>query len=196
MAVTRYALYCLPPADAGWARLATAWLGWDIESGETVARPPVPGLPLSGITRSPRRYGLHATLKPPFRLIEGQDRTALEAACAALCAGMRPVRMQALSLARMGGFLALRAVGPEATLNALAADCLRGLDRIRAPMTDEERALRAIGCKAGSGGQSGDLGLSVRDGRLAVSHHPERTGRAGGPRRHRGGVGAAAAGPV
>lgn len=147
MEFTRYALYYLPPAEAAWARFATGWLGWDIQACVAVAHPSVDGLPLPvcDLTRTPRRYGLHATLKPPFRLAEGLDRAALESACADLCAALAPVRLQGLALTRMGRFLALRPVGPQTALNALAAACVRGLDRFRAPMDNDDHARRAAG---------------------------------------------------
>jgi len=140
----RYALYYAPPREAGWSRFATGWLGWDMEAGAEVAHPAVSGLPLpvEEITETPRKYGVHATIKPPFRLAEGTTRAELEAACAALCAGLAPLRLDGLALARLGRFLALRPVGDTAALNALAAACVEGLDRFRAPAPQAELARR------------------------------------------------------
>lgn len=136
----RYAIYYAPPADADWARFATGWLGWDMEAGAEVPHPEVAELPLpvSEITATPRKYGLHATIKPPFRLAEGTTRAELEAACAALCATLAPLRMDGLALARLGRFLALRPVGDTAALNALAARTVEALDSFRAPAPEAE----------------------------------------------------------
>ena len=72
MTHTRYAIYYAP--DPGpLADFGAAWLGWDIASGRAVAPPDIGPLPrpVEEITRTPRKYGLHATIKPPFRLIDG-----------------------------------------------------------------------------------------------------------------------------
>ncbi|MDX2483043.1 MAG: DUF1045 domain-containing protein [Pseudodonghicola sp.] len=136
----RYAIYYAPPAEAEWGRFATHWLGWDMATGAEVAHPEAPDLllPVSEITATPRKYGLHATIKPPFRLAEGQTRAALEAGCAALCADLAPLRMDGLALARLGRFLALRPLGETAALTALAARTVEALDAFRAPAPEAE----------------------------------------------------------
>jgi len=90
----RYALYYAPPLDAAWTATATAWLGWDVNTGEKIEHPAWPGLPLSlpEITKSPRKYGLHATVKPPFFLREGRSAEELTTACEELCQKLAPVR--------------------------------------------------------------------------------------------------------
>jgi len=140
----RYAIYYSPPADAAWARFATHWLGWDMETGAKVPHRPVSGLPLpvQEITETPRKYGAHATIKPPFRLAGGMTREGLEAACAALCAAQAPLRMDGLALTRLGRFLALRPVGDTAALDALAARAVAALDPFRAPAPEAELARR------------------------------------------------------
>ena len=140
MIFKRFALYFTPPETADWARFCTRWLGWDMAAGAPVAHPELPALPrpVPDITETPRKYGLHATIKPPFRLAEGHDRDGLEAACAALCNALAPVRLDGLHLTRMGRFLALCPVGDQTALNVLAATCVRHLDRFRAPPTTAE----------------------------------------------------------
>lgn len=142
MTFLRYALYYVPPAGAEWAAFGTSWLGWDMVAGKAVDFPPGPDLPLSDITRAPRRYGLHATLKPPFRLAAGCSRKALETACADLCATLSPLRIKGLGLARMGRFMVLEPVGPDAALTRLAGECVAALDGFRAPLTVGELARR------------------------------------------------------
>lgn len=140
----RYAIYYAPPAEAGWSRFATRWLGWDMESGTEAPHPQVSGLPLpvAEITATPRKYGLHATVKPPFRLAGGTSRAALEAACASFCATRAPLRLDGLALARLGRFLALRPMGDTAALSALAAATVEALDSFRAPAPEAELARR------------------------------------------------------
>jgi putative phosphonate metabolism protein len=135
---TRYAIYYAPPAMADWSVFATQWLGWDMAAGRVIAQPEISGLDLARITAVPRKYGLHATLKPPMRLAEGYALADLQQACAALAASQAPVVLEGLHLARLGRFLALRVVGDETALGRLAAACVRDLDGFRAPAPDAE----------------------------------------------------------
>lgn len=138
MEFSRYALYVAPPAEADWTRLATSWLGWDMETGTEAAAPDVPGINVAAITERPRKYGLHATIKPPFRLAPGQTPAALFDAAEALCARLAPVTLDGLAVEQLGGFLALRPVGDTTALEALAAACVDGLDAFRAPAPQDE----------------------------------------------------------
>lgn len=134
MTFKRFALYYAPPAAAPWTRWATAWLGWDMETGRSVAHPEIPGLPapVDKITQTPRKYGLHGTIKPPFRLADGCNLDDLRAAVDTLCTDLAPVSLQGLQLTRLGRFLAL-CTPADPALSALAARCVRDLDRFRAP---------------------------------------------------------------
>ncbi|GAA6201866.1 DUF1045 domain-containing protein [Aquicoccus sp. SU-CL01552] len=140
----RYAIYYAPPAQAAWGGFVTRWLGWDMDTGAEVPQPEVAGLPLSlaSITATPRKYGAHATIKPPFRLAEGMTRADLETACATFCARNAPLQLEGLTLVRLGRFLALRPVGDTAALDALAARVVEALDRFRAPAPEAELARR------------------------------------------------------
>lgn len=137
----RYAIYFTPQGAFGAA--GAAWLGWDIARGCPVAQPQVADLDLPALTEKPRRYGFHATIKPPFALASGRSREELKDAFTSLCATLAPVRVSELRPEWMGGFLALTARGgdPEA-LTDLAATCVRALDGFRAPLTDAELARR------------------------------------------------------
>ncbi|OED46480.1 phosphonate metabolism protein [Rhodobacteraceae bacterium (ex Bugula neritina AB1)] len=138
MTFTRYAIYYAPPADADWSRFAASWLGWDVEAGRTLAHPTGTGLDVAAITAVPGRYGLHATMKPPMRLADGQAQSGLEDACAALAATLGPVALDGLQLARFGRFLALRPAGDQTALKTLAAACVTELDQFRAPAPKAE----------------------------------------------------------
>lgn len=141
---TRYAVYYAPPPGP-LAEFGAAWLGWDAAEGALRPHSPLPGLPAAlqaEITETPRKYGLHGTLKPPFRLAEGSRRAALEADLAKLAARLAPVRLDGLALSRLGGFLALTPEGDTAALAALAAACVRDLDAHRAPPSEAELARR------------------------------------------------------
>lgn len=141
MTYTRYAVYYVPPQRAAWADFCTAWLGWDMVSGKTLPQPPVPGdlpLPVSQLTQTPRKYGLHATLKPPFRLAPGRTQGELLAAARELARTLEPAQTEALHLARLGRFLALRPTGEETAINQIAAACVDVLDPFRAAPTHGE----------------------------------------------------------
>ncbi|MDF0601122.1 DUF1045 domain-containing protein [Psychromarinibacter sp. C21-152] len=126
----RYAIYYLPPAGP-LARFGAAWLGWDVDRGVAVAQPPVAGI--EAFTATPRKYGFHGTLKPPFRLADGCDVGALHAAVARLAAGRPLVEIAALVPGALGHFLALVPRGEAEGLHALAAACVADLDGFRAP---------------------------------------------------------------
>jgi len=68
MKFSRYAIYYMP--DGPLAEFGAAWLGWDPRIGKRTETLDIPDLPkdLHKLTRSARKYGLHGTLKPPFRL--------------------------------------------------------------------------------------------------------------------------------
>lgn len=151
----RWAIYFAPPPETTLWRLGCRWLGRDPESG---ARFPAPaGFAADehdALTATPRRYGLHATLKAPFTLAPGTDRALIHRRLAAFAAAHGPVSAPPLRLARIGAFLALVPAAPSPALEQLAAACVRGLDDLRAPpaaaelerhdhpgLSDEQRAL-------------------------------------------------------
>lgn len=140
MPFTRYAIY-FTPAPGPLAAFGAAWLGWDPVRGAPCVHPAM-DLPLAEITATPRKYGLHATMKPPFRLAPGQSEEALVEALGTFCAGRAPVALDTLELARLGRFLALRPVGDVRALNTLAADTVRAFEPYRAPLTEAELARR------------------------------------------------------
>lgn len=145
MTFTRYAIYYAPDANATWAQWATAWLGWDMVAGAAVAQPTIADLDVAMVTKTPHKYGLHATLKPPMRLVQGTSADELDAACTALAKRLSPVVLEGLDLVRLGRFLALRPTGDESNLAALAAACVRELDRFRAPAPAAELQRRRAG---------------------------------------------------
>lgn len=134
---TRFAIYYAPEPGA-LADFTAAWLGWDAATGTTCPHPEVPGLPrpVAEITATPRKYGFHGTLKPPFRLTG--SRAALERDLAALAARLAPAEMPGLALSRLGSFLALTPQGDTAPLSRLAAEVVRGLDAHRASASEAE----------------------------------------------------------
>jgi len=143
MQFTRFAIY-VTPAPGTFADLGAAWLGWDSTTGQPVRPPPLPDLPAPAheITATPRRYGLHATIVPPFHLAGAQTAQTLLDGVIRVCDATRPVTLDGLEIAAMGRFLALVPSGDTGAADALAADTLRALDRFRAPLGETELARR------------------------------------------------------
>lgn len=141
--IIRHAVY-YAPAPGAFADRTAAWLGWDAEAARPCTHPDIAGLPagVADLTAAPRKYGFHGTLKPPFRLADGQTPAGLAEACAALAARLQPVSLPALALDGIDGFLALVPKGDTTALAALAATVVRDLDRFRAPPTAAEIARR------------------------------------------------------
>ncbi|WP_454677625.1 DUF1045 domain-containing protein [Achromobacter marplatensis] len=139
----RYALYLAPTGP--WREHGSRWLGRCADTGAPL--PPPPGQPESARawTEAPRHYGLHATLKPPFRLRAGATPQAVDAAARELAGGIAPFEVE-LECETLRGFLAWRIVESDtqgqARIQALADAAVRGLDDLRAPPTPEEIARR------------------------------------------------------
>jgi putative phosphonate metabolism protein len=138
----RFAIYYVPEPGA-FADAAASWLGWDLALGTPVPQP-VPDLPrpLADITAEPRKYGFHATLKPPFRLADGVNLADLTWATARLATSLAPLELPGLQMVNLEGFLALTPAGDTSALQNLAAEVVRTLDPHRATLTSAETARR------------------------------------------------------
>lgn len=140
MDVQRFAVYYAPrPSALG--RAAAAWLGWDPSGEVGPVDPDMPSFPAE-VTDAPRKYGLHGTLKAPFRLAPGCAEAELADAVARLAARLPRIVLPAMTLQRLGGFLALAPEGDASALSTLAAEVVRHLDPFRAPPTAAEIARR------------------------------------------------------
>lgn len=141
---SRYAIYFAPEPNCKLAHFGARALGYDAESGELV--PFWPDLPTSADawdewTRSPRQYGFHATLKPPFFLKDAVDERKLAAALRHFASSQGGIEFE-LQVGQIGSFVALIPHPSPTDLNALAADCVVRFDAFRAPPTPKERERR------------------------------------------------------
>jgi putative phosphonate metabolism protein len=132
----RVAIYYAPLSDDPLTTLANAWLGRDPSSGALLTQPGVPQI--AEVTAEPRRYGFHATLKPPMRLAAGRDWHELISAARTMAAAIAPFELPHLSVQDLDGFLALRETGPCPALQDLADACVEQLDAFRAPPSPAE----------------------------------------------------------
>ncbi len=139
MSYSRFAIYYVPP-EGPLATFGASWLGWDLIDGADVPQFDVPGL--DDITMTPRKYGFHGTLKPPFQLNPGQTAEELESAVAAMVSRVAPATCDGLQLTPLGRFLALTPCGDMRQLQQVAEACVRDLDTFRAPATEAELTKR------------------------------------------------------
>lgn len=145
----RFAVYYAPPDDSPLARLGAAWLGVDPITGAAPNLSILPDDPLrelpvprESLVRAARLYGLHGTLKAPFRLAEGIDAETLDSAVAALASRRAAVTAPRLKVDPSLGFVALIPSRKCDALDALAAACVTELDLLRAPLSPAELAKR------------------------------------------------------
>ncbi|MCB1489973.1 MAG: DUF1045 domain-containing protein [Bauldia sp.] len=141
----RIAVFFTPPRDHPLTNAAADWLGRDAFTDEIRPRGEVPGFDsdeIAALTADPRRYGFHATLKPPFRIAAGHNLDDIRAALAGFCRTQPAFTIPALELTALGPFFALTAGRATADVNELAAAVVRDLDPFRAPATEEEIARR------------------------------------------------------
>ena len=141
----RYAIYFAPSPDTLLWRAGCHWLGRDPARDAPLDQPQVPGYSkqrLQLLTKSPAQYGLHATLKAPFRLAEGCRPESLREALGRFAALRSPFTMPPLEVAELSGFLALCPVERCEALHALADDCVTVFDEFRRAPDAEELSRR------------------------------------------------------
>jgi len=136
----RVAVYWAPRLEDPLHRLGSQWLGRDTETGATPVQPMLRGIDMAEITREAGGYGLHATLKPPFRL--ATSYAALREDAMALAVRTAPFALPPLQLAEHHGFLALLESEKSEALQAFCDSCVAALDAHRAPPTPQEIARR------------------------------------------------------
>ncbi|PZX22060.1 conserved hypothetical protein; DUF1045 [Cupriavidus phytorum] len=140
-AAYRYAIYLSPsgPLDT----FGKHWLGRDADTGAML--PPPTGQPAAPPEwiKAPAHYGLHATLKPPFRLADGANGAMIDAAARDLARRQTPFDAP-LALRALRGFVAWTlADGGSPPMQALADACVLAFDPLRAPPSAQELARRA-----------------------------------------------------
>ena len=135
----RYAIYFVPKGEL--AKFGRAWLGWDCRKGQYISSENAFSEPLADreyFTKKPRKYGLHATLKAPFRLQTTQSEPALRSAFHGFCNHQKPAASGNLTLSEQGGFISLRPQTQSAALFELGKNCLEAFDPFRAPLDQND----------------------------------------------------------
>ena len=145
----RYAIYFAPSAGSALARLGWQWLGRGPDRIDSRRRMDMPGIGAAERDRvltDAIRYGFHATLKAPFRLVGRCEAADLVEAAARFAAAHPPLEGPALGVSLLSGFLALQPQTRFPALDILAADCVVAFDSFRAPLTESEIVQRqAVG---------------------------------------------------
>jgi hypothetical protein len=136
----RYAIFYTPVGAL--AAFGAAWLGWDSATGRAVDHPDLAGVDAAQVTQTPRKYGLHGTIKAPFRLAPDSNVAALQTDLADLAKVTAAVDIGPLHLIHADGFVGLRPVGAQRGLQDLARLIVTALDPHRAPLTEAEIARR------------------------------------------------------
>ncbi|PWT89175.1 MAG: phosphonate metabolism protein [Proteobacteria bacterium] len=141
----RFAVYFVPPSNSGLYELGASLLGYDCYSGEGRHRPADLRLEpqeWEGLTRAPRTYGFHATMKAPFRLQPTCTEAELTAAFHDFAVGMYVPPAINPVVGELGRFIAILPAHPCPAVDQLAADCVTAFDRFRRPAPAAERERR------------------------------------------------------
>ncbi|MCC6914499.1 MAG: DUF1045 domain-containing protein [Rhodospirillaceae bacterium] len=137
----RYAIYYAPDPDSALDTFGQTWLGHrgpealaaaiGKDGKVSIAR-------IGQLTESPRRYGFHGTLKPPFELNVANRAEGLLAAARVFARSRSPIELPPLELAVIGKFIALTPVAESAALERLAAACVRAFEGFRTPLSTQQ----------------------------------------------------------
>jgi 2'-5' RNA ligase len=144
----RYAIYFVPSEDHPLYTDGQHLLSWDARLGEPLAQLALEGIDterLVAITNSPRLYSFHATLKPPFQLVEQQSAEALHRDAEKFTARQKAFNIPELEIRVIDRFIAIVPSNPCTALHILADSCVRAFDGFRAPPNaDELEKRRAV----------------------------------------------------
>jgi putative phosphonate metabolism protein len=141
----RYAIYYAAPPDGALNRFGARLLGYDAFNGEELPFPDGMAQAVPDwreVTRDPRKYGFHATLKAPMALANGKREAELLAACDAFARSPRSIPKIKPVVNAIGDFIAVVPSQRSAELEQLAADAVSEFDSFRAPLSPEDRARR------------------------------------------------------
>ena len=144
----RYAIYFAPRENSALWMAGCRWLGRDAINDAELEQPAVPDMEATivrKLTVAPRRYGFHATLKAPFRLISVASPGVLLDAVADFANRHKAFYLPELKVGQFGSFLALQISEPCQNLQTLAAACVSEFDRFRAAESVSDQARRAKG---------------------------------------------------
>ncbi len=147
----RYAIYYIPPRESFLCQRGAQLLGRDVYSGAYF--PHDASHALSSVlqdahispkiwhtlTEDARKYGLHATLKPPFTLAQGRSEEELKEQFALFCQEQHAFTLPPLYIQRMSSFFALRSQETDTqaaqSIQKLAQDAVTFFEPFREPLS-------------------------------------------------------------
>lgn len=141
----RYALYYAPHVKSRLWKIGSRWLGRDAATGELLEQYQCSNIEsdkIKALTATPRRYGLHATLKAPFVLADNMSEARLHSALQQFTSERAPFVCPSLELRVINKFFCLCPARQDVMLSAFANDCVMQFDTFRAPLSLEERNRR------------------------------------------------------
>lgn len=141
----RYAIYFVPAAQSQLYRYGSSILGYDCYSGAAVDFPDdaeSAAVNWNELAKEPRRYGFHATLKPPFHLLPSHTEAQLINAVQNFARLGHAIHTFIPAVRLIDGFFAVVPQKSVAAIDALAGSCTTIFDAYRAPITPQERARR------------------------------------------------------
>lgn len=122
----RYAVYFSPEQGSDLDLFGKCWVGRCVETGQPIAQPSLRALSradLHAMTTSPRHYGFHGTIVPPFPLAHPYGSEQLVEHAINFAKARRPFELEPLNVREIGNFIALVPAGQE-RIAKLAEDCL------------------------------------------------------------------------
>jgi hypothetical protein len=137
----RYAIYYAPALGSALDTFGQTWLGLrgrDALAAAVGKSSPVSLDRINELTDSPRRYGFHGTLKPPFELNPANRAAGLIEAAQVFARSRAPIQLPPLELAVIGKFIALTPIAESAALERLAAACVRAFEGFRTPLSRQQ----------------------------------------------------------
>ena len=137
----RHAAYFSPALDSQAWQLGSHWLGRNAHQLVAIKQPEFKGLSaqfFEQVTRAPRLYGWHATLKAPFELNSNVSLEDLRNAFKKLSFDSVNAFHVPMKLDDMGDFLALVPSHYSQELQALADICVHALHPLALPLSEAE----------------------------------------------------------
>ena len=183
MSEARYAVYFVPAAETELYQFGSSVIGYDCYRAVNVPYLSELGSGIPAwdeLTREPRTYGFHATLKAPFRLMPDACERDLCATLDRLAAGFdgAPIFQPRVDL--IDRFVAIVPDHMPLALSDLADACVRTFEPFRASLSERgARAPPVRRARSCPDRQSGPVGIPVCLQRLPLPYDADRPSAAG-----------------
>ena len=139
----RFAIYYIPTPGSDLAEFGRVWFGQnDNEADENTRLFGLETERVQQITKTPARYGMHATLKAPFYLAEGYQLNNLLKTAESFAQNRKSFSIGKLKPTWFSNILVLTPETESRNINQFASQCVLGFEDFRAPLTMKERTRR------------------------------------------------------